>query len=415
MPGDRDRVGVTRRIGDEIGETTLERRRPHGHDRPAVEADARLVAVALGVGLELIQERGHVGWRRLLAGIATREGEIGLQHARHLVHVLLHRLDLGALAEKRELELEAGEHGAQIVGDAGEHGGALLHGALDASLHLDEGERRAPHLARAARAEVRNLTALAEAFGGVGEPQDRADLVAQEQHRHGDQQQRGSHHPGEEDVRVGDIGGAARREHAHDRIVELDADLEQRRAPDRVDPERAADLLAHLVRERLVDQGEEGLWARRRQLVGRQEVDHQAELLLRNPSQLPVIGLLGIDLVDLDQGGDVLHHAGREPLRHQVVVALHEHERHDRLQHHHGRDDDEQRARIEAFRHHALQRAAGAFVECVEALRRGAQHGYAGRQLGRGGAQRLEPRAQRGDADVERSHDTNKLMMRTSP
>ena len=41
-----------------------------------------------------------------------------------------------------------------------------------------------------------------------------------------------------------DIGGAARREHAHHRIVELDADLDQRRAADRVDPERPADLLA---------------------------------------------------------------------------------------------------------------------------------------------------------------------------
>ena len=33
------------------------------------------------------------------------------------------------------------------------------------------------------------LAALAEAFGGVGETQDRPDLVAQEQHRH-DQQDR---------------------------------------------------------------------------------------------------------------------------------------------------------------------------------------------------------------------------------
>ena len=64
---------------------------------------------------------------------------------------------------------------------AGQHRGALLDRALDARLHLDEGLRRAAHLARAARPEVRRLAALAEAFGGVGEPQDRLDLVAQEQ------------------------------------------------------------------------------------------------------------------------------------------------------------------------------------------------------------------------------------------
>ena len=69
--------------------------------------------------------------------------------------------------------------------DAGQHGGALLDRALDARLHLDEGLRRAPHLARAARPEVRHLAALAEALGGVGEPQDRLDLVAQEQDRDG--------------------------------------------------------------------------------------------------------------------------------------------------------------------------------------------------------------------------------------
>ena len=64
--------------------------------------------------------------------------------------------------------------------DAGQHGGALLDCALDARLHFDEGERGTPHLARAARAEVGDLAALAEALGRVGEAQDRLDLVAQE-------------------------------------------------------------------------------------------------------------------------------------------------------------------------------------------------------------------------------------------
>ena len=252
--------------------------------------------------------------------------------------------------------------------------------------------RRAADLARAARTEVRHFPSFAETFGGIGEPQDRADLVAQEQHRDGDQHQRGADHPGEEDVGIRDIGGAARREYAHDRVVELDADLEQRRAPDGVDPERPADLLADLLRQRLIHQREERLRSRRRQIVHRQEIDDQAELVLRNAPQLHVVGTLRIDPVDLDQGGDVRHHAGREPLRDQVVVPLHEHEGDDRLQHHHGHDDDQERAPIEALRHDVSGRHAGAVVELAQAVG--------------GGAQGSEARAQRGDADVERGHGT---------
>ena len=136
----------------------------------------------------------------------------------------------GDIADQRELELEAGEHGAQVVRDAGQHGGALVDGALDARLHLDEGGGRAPHLARAARAEVRHVAALAEALDRLGEPQDRPDLVAQEQDRDGEQHQRGADHPQQEDFGVRRIGGVAAREHPHDRVVELDADLDQRRA-----------------------------------------------------------------------------------------------------------------------------------------------------------------------------------------
>ena len=311
MAGDRDRRRVARGIRHEIGEAALERRWPHRDDRMAVEVHARFVAVTLGIGLELLEERAHVGRRRLLARVPAREGEIGLQHARHLVDVLLDRLDLGAVADQSELELEAREDGAQVVRHARQHGGALLQAALDAPLHLDEGLRRAANLARAARTEVRDLAPFAEAFGGVREPQDRPDLVAQEQNRDGDQHQRGADHPQQEDMGIGDIGRAPRREHAHHRIVELDADLEQCRAADGIDPERAADLPPDLIRERLVHQREKRFRSRRRQFVHGQEVDDQTKLVLRDAAQLRVIGVLGKDLVDFDQGGDVLHHRRR--------------------------------------------------------------------------------------------------------
>ena len=77
--------------------------------------DAGLWPLRSASTLQLLEEGGHVGRRRLLADIAAREGEIGLQHARHLVDVLLHRLDFRAVADQRQFELEAGEHGAQVV------------------------------------------------------------------------------------------------------------------------------------------------------------------------------------------------------------------------------------------------------------------------------------------------------------
>ena len=123
-----------------------------------------------------------------LAGVAAREGEIALEHALHLVDVLLQRLDLGQFVDHRERQLEPGEHRAQVVADAVQHRRALLARAFDAPLHLDEGVAGLTHLARAARLEL-DVAALAEIFRGAAEPQDRADLVAQEQDRHRDQHQ----------------------------------------------------------------------------------------------------------------------------------------------------------------------------------------------------------------------------------
>ena len=260
---------MPRGVGDQIGEATLECRRPHCDDRVAVEMHARLVTVALGVGLELFQEGAHVGRRRLLARIAARKRDISLQHAAHLVDVLLHGLDLGTVPQQGKFELETRENGAQVVRNSRQHGGALLEHALDATLHLDEGHRRAANLTRAARPEVGDFASLAETFGGIRQAQNRPDLVAQEQHRHRDQHQRGAHHPGQKDVGVGDVSGTTRRKYAHHRVVELDADLEQCRAPNRIDPVRPADLLSDLLRERLVDQREERLGPRRRQLGDR--------------------------------------------------------------------------------------------------------------------------------------------------
>ena len=126
----------------------------------------------------------------------------------------------GLVAEQCQFELEARQNGAQIVRHAGEHGGALLDRALDADFHFQKCGRRAPHLARAARPEVRRLAALAERLGGVGEPHDRPDLVAQEQDGDEQHNQRGRHHPEQEYPRIRIVGIGAPREHAHDGVVE---------------------------------------------------------------------------------------------------------------------------------------------------------------------------------------------------
>ena len=237
--------------------------------------------------------------------------------------------------------------------------------------------------------------------------QDRLDLVAQEDDGDAEQHQRGADHPEQEDFRIRGVGRAAAREHPHHRVVELDADFDQRRLADRVDPVRPADLLAQFLRQRLIEQREERLRTRRRHVAEGQEIDHQAEPVLRDAADLLLVGILRIAAIDVDQRGDILHHAGRQPLGDDVPVPLHEHEGDHRLQDHHRQDDDEQRARVEALRHHAVEPAAEpppAVAECGRArawIRR--IGGIASYQC-QASPSRLERGADGADAGVDAGH-----------
>ena len=95
-----------------------------------------------------------------------------------------------ALLHQRQRQLHPGERRAQVVADAGEHLGALLDLALQPRAHRQERGAGAADLLGAGRAE-RQRAALAEGLGRLGERADRADLVAQEDHRDRGQQQRG--------------------------------------------------------------------------------------------------------------------------------------------------------------------------------------------------------------------------------
>ncbi len=106
------------------------------------------------VALKLLEDRAQIGRRGAFAAVAAGEGEIGLDHALHLVDVPAHLRRFTRVAHEREREFEARDDGAQIMRDAVEHGRALLDRALDAPLHLQKGGAGLPHLARAARAEL---------------------------------------------------------------------------------------------------------------------------------------------------------------------------------------------------------------------------------------------------------------------
>ena len=178
------------------------------------------------------------------------------------------------------------------MADAGQHRGALLDVRRDAVAHLEEGSRRLPHFAGAARAEVvGNLAALAERVGRLREPQNGPDLIAQEENGDGEQDHRRADHPQEEDVRVRGVGLRPRGDEAQNGVLQLDADFDVPRLADRVDPERPLHLAADLVRQRAVEEGEEGLGARRRQIARRQHLHRQVEPVARHLDELAVLVL----------------------------------------------------------------------------------------------------------------------------
>jgi len=237
------------------------------------------------------------------------------------------------------------------VADAGEHGGALLDLAFDAPLHDGEGLAGAAHLARPGRLEVADGAALAEALGGVGEALDRADLIAQEEDGDGQQHEGGADHPDQEDVRVRGIGLGAAGDDAENVVAECDADLDQVGVADGVDPEGPMDTGDDLVGERAVEQREERLRPRRRQLLAAQDGDREAEIALGDARHGVPVGVLRVGLDHRDDRGDVAGQSLRQAAGDEVPVTLHEDVGDHRLQDDHRQHDDQERAAVEALGH----------------------------------------------------------------
>ena len=155
--------------------------------------------------------------------------------------------------------------------------------------------------------------------------QDRLDLVAQEEERDADQHQRCADHPDQEDVRVGGVGAAARREDPQHVVASSAMRISTMSELPTVSIQKGRLISSRISRrKRRIEQREEGPRPLRGKRVGRQHRDGQPERVGGDARDVGEALILRIGLDDLDDGGDVARHRIGEPPRHQLPVALHE-------------------------------------------------------------------------------------------
>ena len=148
---DLDMLGEAGGVVDEVGDSALEgMAAERHHQRRALTSMAMSLAPCAWLFTSL--RISPISARTISSPrVAFGERHVVLEHGLHLVDVAAHRLELGTVLEQSELQLEAGQHGAEVVAHAGQHDGALLDMALDAVAHLDEGDAP-PGAPRARRA-----------------------------------------------------------------------------------------------------------------------------------------------------------------------------------------------------------------------------------------------------------------------
>jgi hypothetical protein len=132
-------------------------------------------------------------------------------------------------------------------------------------------------------------------------------------------------------VRVRGIGLAAPGEDPENRVLQLDADLDETRAADRVDPKGPADALADRLAELLVDDIEKGLRRRRRQGLERRDRHRHAERPGGEFLDLGMLRILRVVLQNIDNSCDLTNDGFGHAPRHKLVVPLHERRRRSRI------------------------------------------------------------------------------------
>ena len=218
--------------------------------------------------------------------------------------------------------------------------------------HGDEGLGGAAHFGGAVRLEVGHGAALAETVGGAGQPLDGPHLVAQEDDGDAHQQQRGAHHPEDEDVGLGDGDPVARHQHRQHAVLHIHLYLEIIADAGGAEIAVGADALFQDIVQRQVD-GAGQLAAIGRDIITPQKTDAVIELARRQRPQAFALGALVI-VFQRHQQRHVGGHVARQPSGGGVQVALEKHVSDDRLQDHDRRHDDDQRAAEQSARQKAL-------------------------------------------------------------
>ena len=317
-----------------------------------VEADFR--AFAAGARHHVLQQTGEVERNRPFLAVAPGERQVVGDHHLHIGDVGLQLVDVGAVAEHRQLQLHARQGGAQVMADAGQHIGTLGDLALDAVAHDQEGPGRLAHLAGALRLEVRRVVAFAEAVRRGGEAPDRPDLVAHEQQGDGKKHDAGPDHPYDEQD-AGDAEQAvARHQDGHHAVRQFELDFDPPVENLRHDAERDVDLIAQRpVHFGLQNPVAADRAARPDRLAG-VEGDRQADMLGRHVEKRRPLRRR-IELVELvDDHGQFTGDGERQPARHRLPVLLVEIEHGDELHQRHRRDDDHQRTAEQGARQETL-------------------------------------------------------------
>ncbi len=84
----------------------------------------------------------------LLLSLLAGKAEGRRQHLLHLLQGLLDAILVLAICQKLAAQAQAGDGGAQIVGDGGQHPGSVLHEAIKPGMHPVEGLNRFADLGR---------------------------------------------------------------------------------------------------------------------------------------------------------------------------------------------------------------------------------------------------------------------------